>query len=157
MSIRNLEFLLRPRSVAVIGATNRLHAVGATVLHNMIDGGFTGPIMPVNPKHAELLGMRCYPNVTALPETPDMEDSTNSPRDEGQTASPFALKSEETSEARQTITTIVTTRYDTDTGPHDTPAISSATTLTPRHDSCQSPPSRPTAPDHLPKPLPKPP
>mgnify|MGYP000424249853 CR=1 FL=1 len=72
MSIRNLEFLFAPRSVAVIGASERPHSVGATVLRNLIDGGFLGPIYPVNPKHQMLVGRTSYANVAALPSVPDL-------------------------------------------------------------------------------------
>ncbi len=61
MSIRNLEHLLRPRSVAVIGASETPCSVGATVLHNLLEGKFAGPIMPVNPKYGELAGLKVYP------------------------------------------------------------------------------------------------
>ena len=72
MSIRNLEYLFAPRSVAVIGASDRLHSVGATVLQNLIAGGFIGTIYPVNPKHDVLFGQTSYANVAALPTVPDL-------------------------------------------------------------------------------------
>ncbi|MBX5463793.1 MAG: hypothetical protein IRZ28_22235, partial [Steroidobacteraceae bacterium] len=46
MSSRNLEYLLAPRSVALIGASDRPHSVGATVMRNLLEGGFDGPIWP---------------------------------------------------------------------------------------------------------------
>ncbi|WP_157648716.1 CoA-binding protein, partial [Thiobacillus denitrificans] len=49
MSVRNLEYLFRPRSVAVIGASDRPQSIGATVMRNLLEGGFAGPIWPVNP------------------------------------------------------------------------------------------------------------
>ena len=72
MSIRNLQQMFAPKSVALIGASQRTHSVGATVLRNLIEGGFKGAIHPVNPKHAELAGLRCWPDVTSLPQTPDL-------------------------------------------------------------------------------------
>ncbi|MDB5824916.1 MAG: family N-acetyltransferase [Herminiimonas sp.] len=72
MSIRNLQQMFAPRSVALIGASQRPHSVGATVLRNLNEGGFKGAIFPVNPKHAELAGLRCWPDVTSLPETPEL-------------------------------------------------------------------------------------
>jgi acetyltransferase len=54
MSVRNLQFLFDPKSVAIIGASARPHSVGATVLANMLAGGFRGDIYPVNPKYREL-------------------------------------------------------------------------------------------------------
>jgi acetyltransferase len=72
MSIRNLDHLFAPRSIAVIGASNREHSVGATVLANLVGGGFRGDIHPVNPKHDALLGRKTYRNVAALPSAPDL-------------------------------------------------------------------------------------
>jgi acetyltransferase len=72
MSIRNLDYLFRPQSVAVIGASRRAHGVGATVLRNLIEGGFTGAILPVNPKYTELEGLPVYASVAALPVAPDL-------------------------------------------------------------------------------------
>ena len=68
MSIRNLEHLFRPQSVAVIGASEKPRSVGATVLHNLVEGRFAGPIMPVNPKHVNLAGIKVYPTVASLPD-----------------------------------------------------------------------------------------
>src|ERR1700693_1033844 len=72
MSIRNLEHLFQPQSVAVIGASETPRSVGATVLHNLIDGKFAGAIMPVNPKHGELAGVKVYPTVASLPTVPEL-------------------------------------------------------------------------------------
>jgi acetyltransferase len=72
MSIRNLEHLFRPQSVAVIGASETPRSVGATVLHNLIDGKFAGAIMPVNPKHGELAGIKVYPTVASLSTVPEL-------------------------------------------------------------------------------------
>ena len=72
MSVRNFEALLNPRSVAVIGATNRPRSVGAVVMHNILRGGFEGPVMPVNPKHTAVAGVLAYPSVASLPIPPDL-------------------------------------------------------------------------------------
>src|SRR5208282_4126623 len=72
MSIRNLEHLFRPRSVAVIGASETPRSVGATVLHNLVEAKFAGPILPVNPKYRELAGIKVYPTVAHLPTVPEL-------------------------------------------------------------------------------------
>ena len=72
MSVRNLEHLFRPRSIAVIGASGAPRSVGATVLHNLVEGKFAGAIMPVNPKHDELDGIKVYPTVASLPTVPEL-------------------------------------------------------------------------------------
>lgn len=71
MSVRNLEHLFKPKSVAVFGASIRPRSVGATVMHNLLHSGFEGPIMPVNPKYRAVAGVLAYPDVHSLPETPD--------------------------------------------------------------------------------------
>lgn len=72
MSIRNLEHLFRPQSAAVIGASETPHSVGATVLHNLVEGKFAGSILPVNPKYRDLAGIKVYPSVTSLPTVPEL-------------------------------------------------------------------------------------
>ena len=72
MSIRHLELLFQPTSVAVIGASERPHSVGATVLANVLQGGFDGEVWPVNPKYGELSGRRVYHSIGDLPQAPDL-------------------------------------------------------------------------------------
>jgi acetyltransferase len=72
MTIRNLERLFQPRSVAVIGASPRLGSLGYLVLRNLIAGGFPGPLYPVNPRHTQIEGLTAYPSVSVLPERPDL-------------------------------------------------------------------------------------
>jgi len=71
MTIRNLDKLLAPRSVALIGASDRPGTIGHTMVRNML-GGFRGRVMLVNPKHRELEGLACFPDVAGLPEAPDL-------------------------------------------------------------------------------------
>ena len=72
MSIRNLDSLFDPQSVAVIGASERPFSVGGTLWHNMRTSGFAGPVFPVNPKYKTLSGQRCYARVADLPEAPEL-------------------------------------------------------------------------------------
>ncbi len=72
MSIRNLDAIFRPKSVALIGASPRPHSVGLVTALNLLAGGFDGPIMPVNPKHRAVAGVLTYPNVASLPVVPDL-------------------------------------------------------------------------------------
>ncbi|TFW21338.1 CoA-binding protein, partial [Duganella callida] len=75
MSIRNLDRLFEPRSVAVIGASDNPQRIGTRVLANLLDGAFTregGQVWPVNPKHAALRGQPCYSRVSALPSVPEL-------------------------------------------------------------------------------------
>jgi acetyltransferase len=72
MSSRNLEHLFNPSSVALIGASDRPHSIGATVMRNLLRGGFTGPIWPVNLRHATVAGREAYPTVQSLPAAPEL-------------------------------------------------------------------------------------
>lgn len=63
-----IDRLLRPKSVAVIGASDRKGALGATLLNNLVQYEFAGDIYPVNPKRDELLGLKVYHAVDELPE-----------------------------------------------------------------------------------------
>lgn len=64
-----LDPLLRPQSIAVIGASEREHSVGRLTLKNLQTGGFRGPVYPINPGRDSVLGIDCYPSLEALPET----------------------------------------------------------------------------------------
>ena len=72
MSVRNLEALFQPASVAIIGASDRAGSVGAVVLRNLKRGGFKGPIWPVNHRHASIDGAPAWRDVASLPQAPDL-------------------------------------------------------------------------------------
>jgi acetyltransferase len=72
MTIRNLDRLLRPASLAVIGASDRPSSVGAVVMRNLAEAGFAGTVMPVNPKHDTIAGLRSYAEIADLPVVPDL-------------------------------------------------------------------------------------
>ena len=67
-----LDPLLRPKSVAVVGASARTDSMGEWALLNLERGGFAGPIYPVNRGYVELQGSRCYKRLADLPETPEL-------------------------------------------------------------------------------------
>ena len=67
-----LEELFTPRSVAVIGASNRPGTVGTTLFRNILQAGFKGVAYPVNPTWPSVSGVHCYPDVKSLPEVPDL-------------------------------------------------------------------------------------
>lgn len=67
MSIRNLDLLQEPKSVVVVGASDRVGSVGATVWRNLRAGRFTGPIYAVNPRHSMLEGISVYARPVDLP------------------------------------------------------------------------------------------
>jgi acetyltransferase len=67
-----LDPIFLPRSVAVVGATEREGSVGRTVLWNLISHPFGGTVYPVNPKRHQVLGIRAYERLSALPEPVDL-------------------------------------------------------------------------------------
>ncbi|ACS84693.1 bifunctional acetate--CoA ligase family protein/GNAT family N-acetyltransferase [Musicola paradisiaca] len=72
MSQRGLEALLRPKSIAVIGASEKPGRAGFLMMRNLLDGGFGGPVMPVTPRYRAVCGVLAYPDVAHLPTTPDL-------------------------------------------------------------------------------------
>jgi len=62
-----LNGLLKPKSVAVIGASATPGKIGYTVVKNLINDGYTGPIYPVNPSADEILGLKVYPTLADIP------------------------------------------------------------------------------------------
>ncbi|SFH82324.1 bifunctional acetate--CoA ligase family protein/GNAT family N-acetyltransferase [Modicisalibacter xianhensis] len=72
MSIRNLDVLFNPSSIALIGASNRPGSVGAVLARNLFEGGFAGPIMTVNPHERAIRSTLNYRSVAELPEVPDL-------------------------------------------------------------------------------------
>lgn len=71
MNSSNLDKLLSPRSIAVVGASERPDAIGTRVINNLRTMGFPGPIYPVNPRYKEVCGLPCHPSLAALPEAVD--------------------------------------------------------------------------------------
>ena len=72
MSIRNLDHLFDPASVAVFGASQRAGSVGATVWSNLRHGQFKGTLYAVNPKHREFAGELVFARAADLPSIPDL-------------------------------------------------------------------------------------
>lgn len=72
MSQRGLEALLRPKSIAVIGASMKPQRAGYLMMRNLLAGGFSGPVLPVTPAWKAVLGVLAWPDVASLPFTPDL-------------------------------------------------------------------------------------
>jgi acetyltransferase len=72
MSLQHIEQLLKPRSIAVIGASNQPTRTGYVVMRNLLQGRFDGPIMPVTPHHKAVNGVLAYRSIDELPEAPDL-------------------------------------------------------------------------------------
>lgn len=69
---RSLDLFFRPRSVAVIGATEKQGSVGRTILWNLMSTPFGGTVFPVNPKRPNVLGIKAYPSVKDVPDRVDL-------------------------------------------------------------------------------------
>ena len=63
--------LLYPESIAVVGASSNPQKVGYAVLKNILEGGFKGPVYPINPKSESILDVKCYPSVLDVPDSID--------------------------------------------------------------------------------------
>jgi acyl-CoA synthetase (NDP forming) len=67
-----LDPLLRPASVAVVGASENNDSIGEWSLKNLLKGGYPGDIYPINPKYDEVQGVKCYAGLADLPAAPDL-------------------------------------------------------------------------------------
>ena len=67
-----LDSILKPRAVAVVGASTRPHTIGSDLLKRLIEFGFKGGIYPVNPKGGEIEGLKAYKTVADLPDGVDL-------------------------------------------------------------------------------------
>ncbi len=72
MSIRHLDSLFKPRSLTVIGASQREGSLGAVLANNLLSADFRGPVYPVHPNASAIGGVRAFPSVSELPEPPDL-------------------------------------------------------------------------------------
>lgn len=67
MGVENLDKIFNPRRIAVIGASNREHSLGAKLLKNMVGVGYNGVVYPVNPFRPTVQGITAYPNIKKIP------------------------------------------------------------------------------------------
>ncbi|MFJ2402295.1 acetate--CoA ligase family protein [Streptomyces xanthochromogenes] len=70
--LRSMRRLMQPRSVAVIGASNEPGKIGHSVMRNLVDGGYSGEIHPVNPRAHDIQGRKAYKSVTDVPGEVDV-------------------------------------------------------------------------------------
>src|SRR4030042_5151468 len=67
-----LDHLFKPRSVAIIGASNNPLSIGHIVMRNLLDHGFKGPIFPVNPKDPYVKSFKAYKSILDIPDEVDL-------------------------------------------------------------------------------------
>ncbi|HUS73506.1 MAG TPA: acetate--CoA ligase family protein, partial [Sedimentisphaerales bacterium] len=70
--IKNIESIMSPRSIAVVGATNRPGSVGLAVFRNILNAGFQGVLYPVNPKAKYVQSVKAYPKLMDIPDEVDL-------------------------------------------------------------------------------------
>lgn len=68
----SLDKIFRPRAVAVIGASRRPGSIGREVLRNLVEGGFSGKVFPVNPHTDVVHSIKCYKSVGSIPDPVDL-------------------------------------------------------------------------------------
>ncbi len=68
----SLKSFFGPKSVAIVGASRQKGKVGYEILTNLVAGGYPGKIFPINPKADEIEGLKCYPDLTSIGETPEL-------------------------------------------------------------------------------------
>ena len=67
-----LDAILRPRSIAVVGASRQLGSIGHEIVSNLLQHGFTGPVYPVNPRAGSVRSIKAYPSVASIPDPIDL-------------------------------------------------------------------------------------
>ena len=67
-----LNDLLQPESVAIVGASATPGKIGYTVIENLLKGGYEGKIYPINPTATEILGLKVFPTISAVPGAVDL-------------------------------------------------------------------------------------
>ena len=68
----DLERFFSPRAIAIIGASQDLTTISGQPLKHLTSHGYTGRLYPVNPRYAEIAGIKCYATLAELPEAPDL-------------------------------------------------------------------------------------
>lgn len=70
--VRVMNRVMKPKAVAVIGASSEEGKIGNSVMRNLINGGYQGKIYPIHPKASEVLGIQCYKSVLDIPGEVDV-------------------------------------------------------------------------------------
>ena len=71
-ALTQLDAIFRPRSIAVVGASRRRFQIGHEIVRNLVEGGFTGPVYPVNPSAPVVHSMHCFKRVQDIPGPVDL-------------------------------------------------------------------------------------
>lgn len=69
---KDIDCIISPKSIAVVGATNRPGSVGLATFKNLLQAGYQGVFYPVNPKSKSIQGVKAYPSLTDVPDDVDL-------------------------------------------------------------------------------------
>jgi hypothetical protein len=72
MGLYHLEKIFDPKTVAVIGASSKSGTIGQAIIKNLVEGGYEGKILPVNPKYSDIEGFQCYKSILEAKEDVDL-------------------------------------------------------------------------------------
>jgi acetyltransferase len=72
VNVHNLDNIFKPKRIALLGIGINPQSVGGRILSNLVTGGFSGVVYPVNPTLEAVMGIQCYPDVQSLPNKPDL-------------------------------------------------------------------------------------
>ena len=78
MGIENLDNIFKPKSIAVIGASNKVGSAGYRIFRNLIGSGYEGVVYPVNPKNESIQGVPAYKSIDEVPKVVDLAIIVNS-------------------------------------------------------------------------------
>jgi acetyl coenzyme A synthetase (ADP forming)-like protein len=70
--MRSLDYIFKPRSIAVVGASRRIGSIGREILHNLVEYDYRGKVFPVNPKADFILSIKAFPTVSSIPDPVDL-------------------------------------------------------------------------------------
>ena len=72
MGLYNLDKIFKPKSIAVIGASQTRGSIGLAIMENLIQGGYEGPVIPINPKYSEIAGIKSYRSLSQADQSVDL-------------------------------------------------------------------------------------
>ena len=71
LNIHNLDYIFKPKRIALIGVSTNPNSVSRKVLTNLVGSGFRGVVYPISPAEEAVMGIPCFPDLKSLPKTPD--------------------------------------------------------------------------------------
>ena len=72
MNVHNLDNLLKPNRIAILGISSNPKSVSGIILSNIVTSGFKGVVYPINPDLEAVMGIPCYAGLTSLPKKPEL-------------------------------------------------------------------------------------